>query len=211
MLANGATVDWRLVEAEATGAAIPVGLGARWRRVAAIGWKAIVVVGLLQLALVTMQAQAALSRPASPMPGWLFLANVLLFGVSGALLLLGGRHDLRPQALGAVFVMIAATFAHTLIARIDSPGWIQRGFVSLNIDAFLAAALWRFVWAFPRIPEGRAVRHVGLAFLWISSVIGILLVAANLLDEWVVPDTSSTVQSLLRAFDGGSPTRHTGW
>jgi hypothetical protein len=68
MLANGATVDWRLVESEVAGAAIS-GVGerdaagsSRWRHVAAIGWNAIVVVGLLQVALVTLQAQVALSR-----------------------------------------------------------------------------------------------------------------------------------------------------
>jgi len=212
MLANGATVDWRLVEGEVAGAETPVGVeerdtagSSRWSRVAAIGWKAVVVVGLLQVALVTLQAQVALSRPAAPMPGWLFLANVLLFGVSGAFLLIGGRHDPRPQSLGAVFVLIASAFAYPLMTRIDSSWWIHRGLVSLSIDAFFAAALWRFVWAFPRIPERRAVRRVGRFFLWVSSVSGILLVVANLLDEWVVSDETSTMHRLLRAFDGGAP------
>ncbi|NOT26672.1 MAG: hypothetical protein HOP16_11275, partial [Acidobacteria bacterium] len=190
MLANGPTVDWRLVDADAT-LGIPAagqrdlpGIFNRWwQRVASVAWKVVLITGLLQVLAVALQAPVALARPAAPMPGWLFLANVLLFGVSGALLLFGGRRDTRLQSLGGVFVLIATAFSHPLAVRIGDSIWLNSALAMICADAFCAAALWQFVWAFPQRPnvEEKALRWVGRSFVWGSAALGVFLVGINLL------------------------------
>ena len=139
------------------------------------------------------------------MPGWLFLANVLLFGASGALLLWGGRRDTRLQSLGAVFVLIATAFSHPLIVRMSDSTWLNRALAMICADAFCAAALWQFVWAFPERPnlEQKGLQRVGRCFVWGSAALGIFLVGVNLLASLpsnVAWATNETIETIVRAF-----------
>jgi hypothetical protein len=101
--------------------------------------------------------------------------------------------------------MIASAFAHPLMRRVDSSGWIHLGLVSLSVDAFFAAALWRFVWSFPRTPEHRAVRRVGQLLTAASCAAGVILVTANLLDVSRSADVTSGMVSFVRALSRGTP------
>ena len=48
-------------------------------------------------------------------------------------------------------------------------------------EAFLALALWQFVWLFPGEPKPRWARTIGKSFLAAASIVGVLLFASNVL------------------------------
>jgi len=210
MITSHASLDWGLVEGDPL---VAQGLGRAgqpesrsatsvwWGRIASAAWNGIVALGVIQVALVLVNARVAWSQPAAPMPSWLFLVNVLLFGGSGGLLLFGGRRDRRLWSLGAVFVMIAAAFAHPLAGRVGDDGWSAWGISGLCVDAFFGAALWRFVWAFPRRPEQRVARLAGRFFVSFSCSAGLALLVANILDA---PAFLPAAEGLFRALDRDS-------
>ena len=89
-------------------------------------------------------------------------AAVLVFGVPGAILLSSGRRDQRAVCLGALFLLIGSAFTDRLLLPLLSGPVAVRAFGaalrSLGPDAFLAPALWVFMWLFPQPP-----RTTGLA------------------------------------------------
>lgn len=211
MLASGATVDWGLVEREpamvGTGR-VPGAAVHRWRdtgaRIEPWFWTVIGAVGMAQVLWVALRVEAV-TRPATSL-SWLFLANTLLFGSAGALLLFGGRHDVRPRALGALFITIAAAFAHPLARNVPSPGgWLQWAVVNVCIDAFFSAALWRFVWVFPRRPVRADQRVVGRLCLGFSCALGAGLVGVNLLGALASMTEASGLAWLFQALDRDDP------
>jgi hypothetical protein len=129
----------------------------------------------------------------------------MLFGVSGVVLLFGGRRDRRLQALGAVFVIIASAFAHPLMVRIEGTGWFYQGLRAATVDAFVATALWRFAWAFPKVAASRTTRRVGTMCVTWTGVVGVALVAANLLRSFSQWDEFSFMARLLPVLSRGTP------
>jgi Protein kinase domain len=112
---------------------------------------------------------------------WASTLNVLLFGVSGILLMAGSTRDRRMQALGLLFLVIASAFAGPLLVVLrGSPLAPIAAFVApLYADAFLAFVLWLFVWLFPSEPKPRWARTIGRSFLVVTSVLGLILFSAN--------------------------------
>jgi hypothetical protein len=112
---------------------------------------------------------------------WASTLNVLLFGVSGILLMAGSTRDRRVQALGLLFLVIASAFAGPLLVVLrGSPFAAIAAFVApLYADAFLAFVLWLFVWLFPSEPKPRWARTIGRSFLVVTSALGLILFSAN--------------------------------
>ena len=125
-----------------------------------------------KLALAAISAIAGWSRVAPGTLQWPFTLNILLFGVSGLLLIVGGTRDRRVQALGMLFLIIASAFADPLLPRGSLAG-------HLYADAFLALALWLFVWLFPSEPKQIRVRRIGRTFLVVAAGLGVALFTAN--------------------------------
>lgn len=117
------------------------------------------------------------SRQALP---WTFAGNVLLFGVSGGLLMVGGTRDQRAQSLGVMLLIIASAFTDPFLPVVDRGAWPIVSIAKyLYVDALLAFALWWFVWSFPsETREGRA-RHFGRVFLGASAALGVGLFVVN--------------------------------
>jgi hypothetical protein len=112
---------------------------------------------------------------------WASTLNVLLFGVSGFLLMAGSTRDRRVQALGLLFLVIASAFAGPLLIVLRGSPFavIAAFFEPLYADAFLSFVLWLFVWLFPSEPKPRWARMTGRGFLVVTSVLGLTLFGAN--------------------------------
>ena len=130
---------------------------------------------------------------------WASSLNVSLFGISGILLMAGSTRDRRVQALGLLFLVIASAFAGHCwpsCARRPGPAFASL-VVPLYCEAFLALALWQFVWLFPSEPKPRWARTIGKTFMLLSGALGLTLFAANA----VLGLTSLPATATLRLFD----------
>ena len=98
-----------------------------------------------------------------------------LFGVSGILLIAGSTRDRRVQALGLLFLVIASAFTTPLLVLLrGSPFSTLAALLEpLYAEAFLALALWQFVWLFPSEPKPHWARTIGKTFLVVASAVGI--------------------------------------
>jgi hypothetical protein len=151
-----------------------------------------------KLALACVSAAAGWSKIAATSLPLAFSLNLLLFSVSGVLLIAGGTRDRRVQAFGALLLIIASAFADPLLPAMrpaSSPIVEWAGHV--HIDAFLAFALWWFVWLFPTEPRQPRARAFGRAHLKISAAVGLVLFAANATRALELPDEFA---AMLRAF-----------
>ncbi|MCK6545395.1 serine/threonine protein kinase [Myxococcota bacterium] len=96
---------------------------------------------------------AGIEKPAFPL--W----QILAFGMTGLALRARGARDLRASRLGALFLVIASSFAVSLIA-IGQPyaaplhSAVAGVLVRVPADAFLPWVFWRLLSEFPRV-EGR--------------------------------------------------------
>jgi hypothetical protein len=156
-----------------------------------------------KLALALLSAVAGWSQVAFSDLRWPFAFNLLLFGISGVTLIAGGTRDLRVQALGMLLLIMASAFADPLLPR-AAPGTVA-GAVSwtrhLYADAFLAFALWWFVWLFPSVPRQRRARAFGQAWLAVAACLGgVLFVSNGLLNS------SAVLGGVLRIVDRNSAT-----
>ena len=143
---------------------------------------AVATITLAKLALAFVGIIVGWSLVASGTVPWASSLNVLLFGVSGILLVAGSARDQRVRALGLLFLVIASSFNNgplllllngsvlSTLATIAAP---------LYTEAFLALALWQFVWLFPSEPKPRWARTIGKSFLAAASAIGITLFLSN--------------------------------
>jgi hypothetical protein len=125
---------------------------------------------------------------------WASTVNVLLFGISGILLMAGSTRDRRVQALGLFFLIIASAFAGPLLIVLrGSPfAGIAAFFSPLYADAFLAFVLWLFVWLFPSEPKPRWARTIGRCFLVVTGSLGLALFSANaILGLTSIPEDSA--------------------
>ncbi len=196
-IADDVSIDWQQVE----GASQSDELVRQFRIIAAMGagrrtepsspysparvcqvlLAAIAGVGTLKLA--TMVMALVWSPDPSPRIGVLAVIAAV-FGVSGVGLVLGGARDERSKALGAVFIVVGASFVDGYLfrARGASPIGVVAGVLAtLPVDAFIPACLWAFAWVFPSPPASRVSTRWGLAGLGGAFFLGCVLFAANAL------------------------------
>jgi len=218
-VADHATIDWR--ESERLESADPelvrqfkviadIGRARRATVVADHSRSARALFGLsLAVAAITV-AKLALSGVAMVI-GWSFVTsgavpwasslNVVLFGVSGILLVAGSARDQRVRALGVLFLVIASSFNNgPLLQLLNGGGWSTLASIAapLYTEAFLALALWQFVWIFPSEPRPQWARSIGKAFLVASGIVGIALFTANAALAFAVcTDTATEAMRLL--------------
>lgn len=151
---------------------------------------------LAKLALAALSAIAGWSRVAPQLLQWPYALNLTLFATSGLLLVIGGTRDRRVQTLGVFYLIIGSAFADPLLPA--QPEWTRH----LFFDAFLAMALWQFVWLFPTEPRQPLARRIGRAFLVTTSVLGLGLCAANIMRGLSISSTFPTAVGLtLRVVD----------
>jgi hypothetical protein len=120
-------------------------------------------------------ASFALPWPSPALPGWYYVFLLLVFGLSGALLYLGARGDVRTRSLGLVFLLFGTLFADRLLVQTlpfvrGSIGLVWSAVTGIHLTALQPFAFWRFAWSFPRaqpalVPDWvpRWMNHLTLA------------------------------------------------
>jgi hypothetical protein len=128
---------------------------------------------------------------------------LLVFGATGALLLLGGRNDRRALSLGGFFLAAATAWCNAPLRLLWAPD--RHGFYlfalagALGLDAFLPYFLWAFVRDFPSpasTPEARRLLKIGVR---VGAAVGLLLFVAGFLAFLLhdaAPATASALQRL---------------
>lgn len=140
----------------------------------------------------------------------LFSAIVAVFGSVGVLLLRAMHRDERAELLGIVFLLVATPFADRLIRplqAVDGPAYpALRAFFALQVSAFFAFYVWRFVQEFPRQTElarvGRVTLIPALAF-WVGVFLFVANVALYLVDARVTGAAREPLWLLSRYTSGG--------
>lgn len=133
-----------------------------------------------------------------PFPLWINLLHILVFGLTAAWLIFGGRRDRRAQCLGGYFVLIGAMFADTLVLRLSfaAPDWVRSAARPLALaqpDAFLPLLLWLFFRDFPVATEHPVARRVLETGILLSAATGVTLAALNLAPLFMDPSSSARV------------------
>jgi hypothetical protein len=165
---------------------------------------AVTAIAGAKLTLAVIGAIAAWSLVVSGTLPWPATLNTLLFGVAGVLLAVGGTRDRRVQALGVLFLIIASAFAGPLLLVSTGRVWTAATswVTPLYADAFLALALWQFVWLFPSEPKQQRARKIGRVFLAAAAGLGLTLFAANaILGLTPVPAAFPSLAASLRLLD----------
>ena len=189
-VADHASVDWResserlqsadpelvrsLKVISAIGEARRAGVVADHSRSArALLWLSVAVatITLAKLALAAAAIVLGWSLVTSGAVPWASSLNVTLFGVAGTFLMAGSTRDRRVRALGLFFLVIASAFAGPLLIllRGTTLSGVAAVVEPLYSEAFLALALWQFVWLFPSEPKPRWARRIGKGFLVAAS------------------------------------------
>jgi hypothetical protein len=169
----------------------------------------VLAVGGYKLALAATSAAAGWSRVPALSLAWPFAFNLVLFGVAGLILLTGGARDRRVRSLGVLFIIIASAFADPLMPAPSGnpwPAWAHWT-AHATADAFLALALWQFVWLFPSEPSLPGARRLGRAFLTAATVVGALLLGANLTIGLHWFDPNGAPHQILAMLDRTASTR----
>ncbi len=138
-------------------------------------------------------------------PTWPYVINLVVFATAAAALWAGGREDERARRLGALFLIIASAFSDRLLlglARYDALRPVTGLLGGFPADAFIAFALWRFVWSFPQPPVRSVDERVIRWFLRASLGIAFVLLAANA--ALSVPSVLPDAARLAAGFDRGS-------
>ncbi|HEV2856613.1 MAG TPA: serine/threonine-protein kinase [Thermoanaerobaculia bacterium] len=142
---------------------------------------------VFKLALGLVAFWATWGTPASQDATFPYVLHALLsvaFGITGALLLLGGRADRRAVTLGAFFVAAATSWSNRPLRLFSAAGQDSSLFSlanALQLDAFMAYFLWRFVRDFPAPPASLPSRRRMQLVVRVSAVAGTLLFLVNLL------------------------------
>ena len=217
-VAAGEAVDWPDVE-RAVAKSRDADLLQQLRVVSAIGakrrshaptdptwWSRTVEAGVaLVLAIAVVRlAFAVLSPSALPCPtAWPLVVNALLFGVAGIVLLAGGGRDRRLPLLGGLFLAISSAFVTVLMPSTGAcaDGAVVSPLRSLQPEAFLAFALWRFVQGFPVDNQRPAESRISRIFVNVSLGVGALLFAVNAVDGWGDETTPAWSITLLELLD----------
>lgn len=198
-LADAVPVDWD-GEARASTAdllrelRIVAAVGANRRPFAAPqmagSWVGHVLDGAVALALtrVAIGVLAAFGPGSPPFVVGPAGVTVGLFTTTALWLLLFGRRDERSRALGALYALIATAFVAPFLQRAQPPVLLlAHGAKLLPVDAFIALALWRFAWVFPKEPTRPRARRIGSAGLWTAAILGASLLLANAVLGWMMP------------------------
>jgi hypothetical protein len=173
------------------------------------------VVGAVKIAAglaAALWIPAALPLPAQALPSWYYVVLVLIFGVSGAVLYLGGSRDTRAMLLGIVLVLFGTMFADRLVARalpalpIGIAGTLTV-LASLQVNALSPYVLWRFAWRFPRVQPGLVSDRLADGIATLALIVGIILAVGNMVLSALGPG-SVTVATLSAWL---SPTSTRGW
>jgi hypothetical protein len=168
---------------------------------------AVATITLAKLALSAVGMVVGWSLVASGTVPWASSLNVLLFGVSGILLVAGSARDQRVRALGLLFLIIASSFNNgplLLLLKVGVLSTLASIAAPLYTEAFLALALWQFVWLFPSEPRPPWARMIGKTFLVASGIVGVALFAANAVLAFA--DVSTTAAETMRLLDRTSAT-----
>jgi hypothetical protein len=114
------------------------------------------------------------------LPHLLLALPLCVYGLGGAVLLLGGSGDRRAALLGTTFLLLANPFSNRPLLRLivaGTPGLDYPALVlsSLHFDAFLPYFLWQFVGEFPTAVLSFRTRRVLTAGTMVSLGAGIVL------------------------------------
>jgi hypothetical protein len=159
-----------------------------------------------KLALAFLSGLAGWSRVSPLELSWGVGLNILLFGASGVMLIIGGTRDRRVQSLGVLLLIIASAFADPLLPVTQRSGstailgWARQ----ICPDAYLAFGLWWFVWLFPSVPAEARARTIGRTFLSISAGLGLVLFTANAV---VGLPGAAAIEGPIRLLDRNAATR----
>ncbi len=130
----------------------------------------------------------------------------VLFGATGALLLLGGREDRRALALGGFFLATATSWSDRPLLNLcqsDPSGYGLLALVeALEVSAFVPYFLWVFVREFPSPPPDRRPYQI---MIRLSAAGGLALFAINLLRYGFL---QGGLQRAARALDVFAPDAH---
>jgi len=135
-----------------------------------------------KLALGLVAFSLTYASDAGQNPAFPYLYNavfILVFGATGALLLLGGRNDRRALSLGGFFLAAATAWCN---APLRNSGFYLFALVgALGLDAFLPYFLWAFVRDFPSPAPTRAARRLLKIGVRVGAAAGLLLFGLNVL------------------------------
>ena len=108
----------------------------RWARTVEAAVAVVLTIAVAQLLLAIVGTPAALAR----VP-WLYIANVVSFGVGGLVLLAGGGRDRRLPLLGGLFLTISSAFAVSLMPQpgVSFGGTLTALLRPLQPEAFVMA------------------------------------------------------------------------
>jgi hypothetical protein len=164
---------------------------------------AVAAVTFAKLALALMSLLGGWALVMSGAIPWSSSLNVALFGISGIVLVAGSTRDQRLQALGLLFIVIASAFTTPLMIVLRGTPFapIAAFLEPLYCEAFLALALWHFVWLFPSEPKPRWARTIGKTFLVVASAVGVTLFASNALIGLTSLSSQSAWANSLLLFD----------
>jgi GAF domain-containing protein len=133
------------------------------------------------LAAVFLTLRSAPADAFFPYP--LFLFFLVEFGATAALLILGGRHDRRAQALGSFFLTALTSWTDSPLrlaaAMLGMPA--VAGLSVLTLNALMPYYLWVFVRDFPEPPRAPKTQQRVNVMVRVSGVCGVALAALNLL------------------------------
>jgi hypothetical protein len=123
----------------------------------------------------------------------LLVLPLCVYGLGGAILVLGGSGDRRAALLGTAFLLLATPFSNRPLLRLvesGTPGLDYPALVlsSLCFDAFLPFFFWKFVGEFPTTVLSFRTRRVLAAGTMVSLILGFILFGAELellLAKWV--------------------------
>jgi hypothetical protein len=121
------------------------------------------------------------------LPAWVFPVQMAVFSAAAAAVLLGADGDERILALGAVFALIATSFARVGATFLESQLEISQPVAairSLRVDALLPFFVWRFFQDFPRGITSPALRQTARIATAISGAAGLVLIGVNAVLVW---------------------------
>ncbi|MGH0037073.1 MAG: protein kinase domain-containing protein [Myxococcota bacterium] len=149
---------------------------------------------LLVLAVAGLQAAIGLAgavatavegwSTGSPLPPWVFVLQISVFGGASAVLVYSGRGDSRVASLAAIFALIATSFARVPMGLLESAVEAPPVLSQVRVDALLPLLLWDFFSAFPRSVDSPRVRGGVRLAIAVCAALGGVLVAANLVLPW---------------------------
>lgn len=106
--------------------------------------------------------------------GPLWAAQMAAYGVVGATLWHGARHDRRARDFGAALLFLGTTFADRPMESLHLPGLVRAAMVVPPFEFLAAGFLWRFVSRFPRPTPSSPLR--GLARAMSAVALGLAVV-----------------------------------